>query len=126
WYDPSVGRFISEDPIGLNGGINPYAYVGNNPIRLVDPSGLQQVGFSANLGNFPSAPTPAGPMYPDNYDWWKTFWAENWRLDCASLKQSWASLKQVFVDTLIDPINYLRRQPEVQLTLAAMGMPEYS
>ena len=44
WYDPQVGRFISEDPIGLNGGINPYAYVGNNPIGWRDPLGLQQFG----------------------------------------------------------------------------------
>ena len=40
WYDPQGGRFISEDPIGLEGGINSYAYVGNSPISLIDPSGL--------------------------------------------------------------------------------------
>jgi RHS repeat-associated protein len=40
WYDPRARRFISEDPIGLNGGINLYAYVNNTPIILTDPSGL--------------------------------------------------------------------------------------
>jgi RHS repeat-associated protein len=40
WYDPQAGRFISEDPIGLAGGINSYAYVGNNPVNLIDPFGL--------------------------------------------------------------------------------------
>jgi RHS repeat-associated protein len=40
YYDPQVGRFISEDPVGLGGGINPYAYAGNDPINAVDPSGL--------------------------------------------------------------------------------------
>ncbi len=40
WYDPEQGRFISEDPIGLVGGINLFAYVENNPVLLVDPSGL--------------------------------------------------------------------------------------
>jgi uncharacterized protein RhaS with RHS repeats len=39
WYDPAAKRFISEDPIGLDGGINLYAYVGNNPINLIDPTG---------------------------------------------------------------------------------------
>src|SRR5437016_6950612 len=40
WYDPQLGRFISEDPIGLAGGINSFAYVRNNPARFTDPSGL--------------------------------------------------------------------------------------
>jgi RHS repeat-associated protein len=41
YYDPQVGRFVSEDPIGFNGGdVNLMAYVGNNPIMGVDPSGL--------------------------------------------------------------------------------------
>ena len=41
WYDSSAGRFTSEDTIGLIGGMNSYAYVGNGPTTLVDPVGLQ-------------------------------------------------------------------------------------
>lgn len=40
WYDPEMGRFISEDPIGLAGGINLYAYAENNPVSFTDPMGL--------------------------------------------------------------------------------------
>ena len=40
WYDPAQGRFISEDPIGLAGGINNYAYALNDPVNLSDPTGL--------------------------------------------------------------------------------------
>jgi RHS repeat-associated protein len=40
WYDPQVGRFISEDPIGLEGGPNLYGYVENDPLNAVDPEGL--------------------------------------------------------------------------------------
>ncbi|MFZ5994272.1 MAG: RHS repeat domain-containing protein [Thermodesulfobacteriota bacterium] len=44
YYDPQVGRFISEDPIGFEGGdVNLYAYVGNNPVILIDPWGLCSV-----------------------------------------------------------------------------------
>jgi RHS repeat-associated protein len=42
YYNPETGRFISEDPIGLLGGINEYAYVGDNPTGYVDPSGLDK------------------------------------------------------------------------------------
>ena len=40
YYSPELHRFISEDPIGLGGGINVYAYVGNSPIIRIDPLGL--------------------------------------------------------------------------------------
>lgn len=41
FYDPEYRRFISEDPIGLAGGINPYLYAGNNPIDNRDATGLK-------------------------------------------------------------------------------------
>ena len=41
YYDPQIGRFISRDPVGFGGGINQYAYVGNNPTNFTDPSGLK-------------------------------------------------------------------------------------
>lgn len=39
YYDPHMGRFVSEDPAKLAGGINQYAFAGNNPIGQRDPSG---------------------------------------------------------------------------------------
>jgi RHS repeat-associated protein len=40
WYDPTLNRFISRDPIGLAGGSNLYKYSANNPSTYTDPSGL--------------------------------------------------------------------------------------
>ncbi|MBU2571886.1 MAG: RHS repeat-associated core domain-containing protein, partial [Gammaproteobacteria bacterium] len=40
YYDPFIGRFISEDPLGFNAGdVNFYVYVGNNPVNNNDPTG---------------------------------------------------------------------------------------
>jgi RHS repeat-associated protein len=51
YYSPTMQRFISEDPSGFAGGdTNLYAYVGNDPVNFVDPSGL--CGVSALPGSF--------------------------------------------------------------------------
>ncbi|MBE8232366.1 MAG: hypothetical protein HAW67_01430, partial [Endozoicomonadaceae bacterium] len=40
YYEPSTGKFITSDPIGLQGGLNTYAYAAGNPARYFDPFGL--------------------------------------------------------------------------------------
>jgi len=41
WYDPTTGRFLQRDPIGIQGGLNVYTHVLNNPVSDADPRGLR-------------------------------------------------------------------------------------
>jgi len=47
-YDPTTGRWLSKDPIGMSGGLNQYVFCGNNPVMFVDPWGLWGVQFGEN------------------------------------------------------------------------------
>ncbi|MFZ0817297.1 MAG: RHS repeat-associated core domain-containing protein [Candidatus Sulfotelmatobacter sp.] len=69
YYDSSNGRFTSEDLAGFAGGMNFYRYVGNSPIRFLDPYGLSQVNpqdMASLINLFPgsTAQGDAGVLIP--------------------------------------------------------------
>ncbi|MFP8832836.1 RHS repeat-associated core domain-containing protein [Hydrogenophaga sp. XSHU_21] len=61
-YDPLLKRFMSEDPIGLAGGFNPYAYVGGSPIGHTDPRGQNPVAGAWGGAAAGSAFGPVGTV----------------------------------------------------------------
>lgn len=83
FYDPNIGRYISQDPIGLMGGLNAYQYT-PNLVGYVDPLGLscEKEGDNKSEGVYPIVPgiTFKGTVYryeqPDRFS---TTWdAHKW------------------------------------------------
>ena len=64
YYDPKVARFVSEDPIGVAGGMSLYAFGGGDPVNYSDPSGLAPCSEATiSAGGWHSVELEPG-------DWW--------------------------------------------------------
>lgn len=68
YYDPNTGRYITSDPIGLEGGLSTYGYALQNPINFADPMGLEVVGNWAVAPNISDINYSLGcaPGYEDS------------------------------------------------------------
>ena len=74
YYDPSTGRFITEDPV--KDGLNWYAYCGNNPVNMVDPSGLDAVLITADHAAMWQGHTSIITQDTRNGNWYYFYWGD--------------------------------------------------
>ena len=88
YYDPTVGRFVSEDPLGFDGGdVNLFAYVKGNPVNRIDPFGLREFGYyDPGIASAVSAAQsePCGPSRRCH-----TSWSKCWDKCISYLNPSW-------------------------------------
>ena len=63
WYEPVTGRWLSNDPIGISGGLNQYVFCANNPVNFRDPWGLCEGNSTLELGASGSLNFVAGELH---------------------------------------------------------------
>ena len=76
YYDPVRSRFIGEDPIGFEGGINAYRYVLDSPIGLTDPLGLDETFMDCGTARGRNGRYCADG--PRNGNWGGKNWSGGW------------------------------------------------
>ncbi len=74
WYEPKSGRFLSEDPAGLDGGLNPYTFAGSEPVNGTDPVGM--MGGCLMRSQYVECPSSDMSGSTDQGIDWDAFFAE--------------------------------------------------
>jgi len=86
WYDPGAGRWISNDPLGIAGGLNQTCFCANNPVNFHDPFGLWTIayGFAAS-GNAGVAHGAISIQGTASFNGWNPLdWRSGWTFSIGS------------------------------------------
>jgi len=112
WYDPSLGRFVQRDQIGLDGGLNAYGYCGGDPLALVDPTGELSIAPPGGR-RFWSGDTTVHDWVARNF--WLRFHSPQY------LESPWATAEAIGLSVAGGVVAYYGGRYAVRAGLRAMG-----
>ncbi len=112
YYDPKVGRFVTKDPIGFAGGINYYVYVGNNPVKYLDPLGLAKKQNKFKNPEVPETPNP-----------WENP-ADRPLIPSGNVCCSEETKKKIYVSCIID--NMIENAGDYAMVFGLMAVPTWA
>ena len=89
WYDPVTGRWLSNDPIGISGGLNQYVFCANNPVNFVDPLGTDVYKINERYTTWWAVDTPDGGITMFHYS------GRSWNDGSGGLRVLWNDQAEV-------------------------------
>jgi RHS repeat-associated protein len=119
FYDPTIGRWTSQDPLGFGAGdANLYRYVGNRPTRQTDPTGLNSLALATQnvIIGYTALQLLLGPRYPK-----VALLIKDLDDDKFAVRQAASNMLEAYLADKTDPYKSLLTR--VSLELALLGCP---
>ena len=121
-YDPTTGRWLTEDPSGLGPDSNPYRYVGNDPTNATDPSGLAAPPQKPILFEERNPPLRADYTWQNNSA--TIDWLEGGIVDALERKANFSVRYEGFVTATITKVGEVFYSPDRATSRGGKPVPE--
>ena len=121
YYNPAVGRYLRQDPLGVSGGINTYAYTLNNPISNYDKDGLLTVHIWRYRGKSEAWGHTSMTLEDGTHISW---WPSGTRYDHKKLVPNIYTADPNDPQTFSDDVDMEKQEPDVQIEIDCLDESE--